>query len=647
MVGYFLGVLIITAGAFLVIILPKRIQGWFAAFTVLGAAYPIIHTLIDYYKGTQSLFLQVRFPWPIGNAEFMLDPLSAFFSGFITILSIIIVFYSQSYMRSYYRTKSPSTSYNFFLLLLCASMLVLVTVQSAFIFLLVWEIMALSGFFLILFEGEKKEVRSAAMSYLVWMHIALMFLTAGFLLVSMKTGTFSFSDFRTAFQVSKGFANGLFVLFFIGFGIKSGFFPFHSWLPEVHSAAPAPVSAIMSAMVIQIGIYGILRLLILIQAPTLLVSYSMLAISCITAVWGIINALVKKDLYTTLAFSSVQNTGMIGIGIGLGMLGISYQNTLLTLFGFSGALLQLINHSLFKSLLFFSAGNVYLASHTTYIDNLGGLGSRMPVTTLFFLIGSLALCGFPPLNGFVGQFIIYSGLLSGMQAVVPATPWLKIASILSFTVLAAAGSLALFAFTKAFGIGFLGNPRSENALKTIEPNILSLIMMGLLGLSILFIGLFPHLLFSLFIQPVSSFIKIESFIVPDSLVPDFTGITKTLSSLSFYSIIFCVILTTVFLIRLLFMIGTKRARQKTWDCGHSEDNSRIQYTSDSFSRSFVLLFKPFLPLGTASAANNRNGLESNILNLFNSLQNGNVQQYILYALLFLGLAVAILFGISL
>jgi formate hydrogenlyase subunit 3/multisubunit Na+/H+ antiporter MnhD subunit len=280
----------------------------------------------------------------------------------------------------------------------------------------------------------------------------------GFIYVAFKTGSYSFDaivEFTHHQSTLAGTA--LFLCFFIGFAIKAGFVPFHTWLPYAHPAAPSHVSGIMSGVVIKIGIYGILRMLLLIKTDYTTIGYFIMFISILTGVYGVMLAIIQHDLKRLLAYHSIENIGIIGIGIGIGCIGLGSVNKWMAILGFSGALLHTLNHSLFKSLLFFSAGNVLQAVHTVSIERLGGIIKKMPRTSVLFLVAAIAICGLPPLNGFISEFMIYGGLYNWLYS---ASFISLIMIIFSLVGLVLIGGFAFMCFTKAFSIVFLGTPRS-------------------------------------------------------------------------------------------------------------------------------------------------------------------------------------------
>ena len=275
----------------------------------------------------------------------------------------------------------------------------------------------------------------------------------------------------------------------MGFGIKAGFVPFHNWLPEAHPIAPSHISAIMSGVMIKTGIYGILRILMLSGGVTKFIAYFVLIIAVISALYGILYAVGQSDIKKMLAYSSIENIGIIGIGIGVGMLGLVYNHPMVAFLGFIGVHFHILNHSIFKNLLFFGAGAVYLKSHTKNMELLGGLIKKMPKTGILFLTGCIAICALPPFNGFIGEFLIYFGILKGLSI---NSFFNFLILIFAFAGLALVGTMALLCFTKAFSITFLGHQRSKYAENVKDESPHSIIMpMGILAVFALSVGLFP------------------------------------------------------------------------------------------------------------------------------------------------------------
>ena len=336
-----------------------------------------------------------------GVLHFKADYLSAWFIGVISFTFLTGTIYGLKYLEKYKhdvpKLKVHAVSY----LLVYTALIDLCFIQNALLFLVAWEIMALGAFVVIIFEWEKKETLKAGINFLIQSHICILLITIGFIWVKVKTGSFDFSFISVYTANHPALGIGLFILFFTGFAIKAGFVPFHTWLPLAHPAAPAHISGLMSGVIIKIGIFGTLRMITLINADYTFIGYFVLIVSVITGVYGVMLAIIQHNLKRLLAYHSIENIGIIGIGIGVGCLGLGMENQFLFVLGFGGALLHTLNHSLFKSLLFYAAGNVYQATHTMNIEALGGMIKKLPHTAYLFLVASLAICGLPPFNGFV------------------------------------------------------------------------------------------------------------------------------------------------------------------------------------------------------------------------------------------------------
>ena len=452
---------VILTLTFLLFIIPKRFKYAYAlAILVCGVALTSAWSYVVLSGGTGTLEIPLL-PWVIKNGLILkIDRLSAFFIAVVNFTVLTGFLYARGYLRPYYSTKnSLRFSIHYFAYLwLYLSMIMVVVIRDGLPFLIVWEIMALSSFLLVIFDAEDTSILKTGISYLIQMHVGMFFILIAFLIAGRETGQMSFDALNTYFSRNSSLL--LFILFFTGFGIKAGFIPLHTWLPQAHPAAPSHVSGVMSGVMIKMGIYGILRVLMSVQDNLLLIGIIILAVSLVSGILGVMMAIVQHDLKRLLAYHSIENIGIIGIGIGLGTIGLATDNTILSLLGFSGGLLHVLNHSLFKSLLFFNAGSVYQVTHTRNIEHLGGLMKKMPYTASLFLIGSLAICGLPPFNGFISEYLIYTGMFKSLSAANLNQSILILGSVVGLTLI---GGLAIFCFTKAFGIVFLGEPRSEEA----------------------------------------------------------------------------------------------------------------------------------------------------------------------------------------
>jgi len=557
-----------------------------------------------------------------------------------------------------YLDKPKNLSFHWInLILFHAAMLAVTVLQNFIAFLFAWEIMAVSAFFMVIFEGHKQKTIKAGINYLIQSHVAIILLSLGFIWISSVTSSFDFKSI-SEFVATKSPQTSLvlMLIFFIGFGIKAGFVPFHTWLPHAHPVAPSHVSGIMSGVLIKIGIYGILRMVFLFNTNYLVFGYLMLGISILTGVYGVMLAIVQHDLKRLLAYHSIENIGIIGIGIGLGCIGLGTGNVLLARLGFAGALLHTLNHSLFKSLLFYSAGNVYQSIHSMHIDGLGGLIKKMPHTAFLFLIAALAICGLPPFNGFISEFIIYTGLFNGILSSGFPQILAFVASIFSLSII---GGLAILCFTKAFGIVFLGTPRQHLDFHPVEKNWRRIFPMYLIVILIVAIGTFPQAFEGLLSMPVN----LLSLKIPNAS----TGISLNLemaASIGFYSLGFIILAGLVYFIRTR-LSKNQSIIDSTWGCGYVGTTDKMQYTASSFVRTYRKLAEPLIHFNKhqisvegvfpGKAAHQTHAIDKceiylidkpirnlrHFLNRFSFLQNGRLQIYILYGMIYIALLIAI------
>jgi len=444
--------------------------------------------------------------------------------------------------------------------------------------------MSISSFFLGIFEGEKRESAKAGLIYLIATHIGTLFLLVMFLLLGNINGSFDFSQWKI--MTGGIMPSVIFLLAVIGFGTKAGFMPMHIWLPEAHPAAPSHVSAVMSGVMIKMGIYGLIRIVTFLGTPYAWWGYLLITIGIISGVLGILFALAQRDLKRLLAYSSIENIGIIVTGLGLGILGMSINNPTLIVLGFAGALLHVLNHAFFKGLLFLGSGVILQGTGTRVIDLLGGLLKKMPVTGLSFLIGAAAICGLPPLNGFMGEFLIYFASLKSIFGS-PATLIVSMVVIMS---LALIGGMAVACFTKTFGIIFLGTARSESCEKAHEPGILMRIaMMTLAGLCVVIgltapfvMNIFDRVIFDITGSPV------------ESIQPVMLKASGPLVYIVIVSSFFSAALLVIFVLRRRLLRGRAVEYGPTWDCGYTETSPRMQYTASSYAQPIVDFFKGIL-----------------------------------------------------
>jgi len=418
---------------------------------------------------TQGGGAPVTFDWPmpLGVARLALDGLSALFLATIAILSLAVAIYTWAYMQREVGHE-PVPALAAFLCILVAALIVVVTAADAALFLVGWELMMLGSFFLVSFHHRQAEVRRAAWIYLIANHLGTaLFVVPLFGLLAAKAGSIDFGTFRAAvYGADRDTSTLLFVLGLLGFGTKAGFMPMHIWLPVAHPAAPTPVSALLSGVVIKAGIYGLLRLLGWLPGLPTSCAVLMLVFGMVSGIMGVLYALAQHDMKRLLAYHSVENIGIIGLGIGMGMLGQSVGQPVLIALGYGGALLHVLNHALFKGLLFLSAGAVIHATGTGAIDRLGGLARRSPINAALFLVAAISICGLPPFNGFVSEWLLYGSLFTGASGTSRLLAGVSAMGALS---LALMGGLALACFAKVFSVVFLGEPRDASVRAHVTP----------------------------------------------------------------------------------------------------------------------------------------------------------------------------------
>lgn len=485
-----------------------------------------------------------------------IDRLSAFFVLLISLVSAAVVLYSMSYIA---HTEAPECRKSLmaaFMSLFILSMLLLVSSSNSFSFLFFWEIMSIASF-----DFEKKESQKAGLFYFVLTQMSTVLLLFGFLVLFNVNGTF---DFTVPLNVSPGAKNIIFAALFTGFSIKAGVMPFHKWLPYAHSASPSNISALMSGVMIKTAVYGMVRFFVQVLDPTLSWGIVILFFGIFSALMGIIYALKEHDLKKLLAYSSIENVGIILLGVGLHIIFRSQGQQTLSDLGLLGALFHTFNHALFKSLLFLTSGSVVAAVGTRNIEEMGGLIKKMPYTGILFLIGTVSISALPPLNGFVSELVIFQAFL---QSFTVTSPFLKILLLLGLSFFAMTSALVAFCFVKAFGTVFLATPRSQQAADAHEAPPYMLIGPAILAVMCILAGVFS--------------IQIFSFLGFNPGIPNMAVIAVLLSS---------ALIITLLILRL----GVNRQKRicETWGCGIGSQTKKMEYTATGYSEPILTIFKP-------------------------------------------------------
>jgi formate hydrogenlyase subunit 3/multisubunit Na+/H+ antiporter MnhD subunit len=627
--------------------------------SIIAVLAVIVHSLMSSWIAVRVFsgheFTEVLYGGTIfQHIPLRLDAVSAWFVLLTNFTSITGILYGRNYL-SHYKKRSADESLHFAAYILNhAALTGIYFIQNSLAFLCAWEIMALTAFVMVIFEYSKMENLKAGINYLIQSHISIILLTLGFIWVYAKTGSLDFNAILTYCMTGGREASLLlFLVFFCGFGIKAGFVPFHTWLPYAHPAAPSHVSGLMSGVIIKTGIYGIMRMLLFMPDNKLAMGYIILAISVISAVYGVMMAIVQHNLKRLLAYHSIENIGIIGIGIGLGTIGMGLNNQFLIFSGFAGALLHTLNHSLFKSLLFYTSGNIFHAVHSLMIDRMGGLIKHMPRTALLFLLAAIAICGLPPFNGFVSEFLIYSGLFNAIGYNQSA-----LVMVLAIGGLALTGGLALMCFTKAFSIIFLGNSREPSETSPREVGKSALFPKYMIAVAIVAIGLFPQLFIQLLQKPLASFTGIQD----TQGINDLSALMKNIS-LSAWGLIG--IILVLYALRKFITRHYSITESVTWGCGYVNSSPKLQYTASSFVKPYLKIIKPLVDVRKSeneisgifpgkihSESHFYDKLEKvlidwptrnlrSFLGKFKFLQNGSVQFYVLYGVVFIVISITI------
>lgn len=560
------------------------IGGLLAGLAGLGAALPVL---------LNGLTLTAAFDGPFvafARLTLRLDPLAAFMILVISLLAAVCALYSLAYLQEY---RGRAWALGFYVNLFVASMIALVVTDNAFYFIILFEVMSLSSYFLVIADQDEEAI-GAGLLYFLIAHAGSVLIMAAFFLLYRASGSLDFAAFRQT-PLPPLQASLVFLLAFFGFGAKAGMLPLHGWLPRAHPAAPSHASALMSGVMVKIGIFGIIKVGIdLLGAGIVWWGVLVVAFGAVSSVLGVLYALAEHDIKRLLAYHTVENIGIILMGVGVGMIGIATHHPLLAALGLLGGLYHLLNHAVFKGLLFLGAGAVIYRLHTKDMEKMGGLARRMPYTALAFLIGCMAISALPPLNGFVSEWFTYQSLFTLSHE---GSFALRLIAPLAIVMLAITGALAAMCFVKVYGISFSGAPRSEKADRAREVPWPMTLAMGVLALLCVALGVGASLVAPIITQVAVSLTGSAAPVVAQgvTLFPGNPAQTTLSTPLIF------ILLLALPLLPLLLYVGAKggrlafRQRGTPWACGYEYDAS-MAASAGSFTQPLRVLFAPLYRL---------------------------------------------------
>jgi hydrogenase-4 component B len=557
---------------------------------LLGGLLELCASILSLASGAHAHW-EVQASVPFLVYGFRLDALSSYFNLILSLLAVAISIYSLGYLRSFEEKKTAGLL-GFFYNLLLASLTAVFTASNAFFFLIAWEAMALSAYCLVSFNHRDESTRSAGILYFVMSHAGTGCLLAGFLLLSAQAGSLEFSSFASMGGGLTGpWQAAIFLLFFAGFGVKAGIIPLHIWLPEAHPVAPSNISALMSGIVIKCGIYGMARVFFeFLGMPPLWAGITVLIVGVVSALLGVLYALMEHDLKRLLAYHSIENIGIILIGFGAAMMFITLGYRRLAALALIAGLYHTMNHAIFKCLLFLGAGSVLHGAHTRNMEEMGGLIARMPRTAFCFLVGAIAISGLPPLNGFVSEWLTYQALLAGFGTTESLT---RVLFPVAGALLALTAALAATCFVKAFGITFLALPRTEKAEHARESDSFMVTGMAILAVACVALGLGATLFLPVF-DGITA--RLAGARVSGDLIAA-GGLALSAGSARGGTVSPAGLAATFVILSVIpgLLLAVRRSKRKrvtgpTWDCGLPGLTSENEYTAFAFSKPLRMIF---------------------------------------------------------
>ena len=532
-------------------------------------------------------FVEMPSAFSFANFTLLFNPLSGLLIAVISLLALVAWIYGVKYFDEY--AGQGRGIVGFFMNMFVVSMLFVVVVDNVIWFLVFFELMSITSYFLVIIEQNEKSIRGGFL-YLIMAHVGFVAIMIGFFIMAAHTGSLDFQSFREM-EFAPAIAGLVFVLCFLGFGCKAGMVPFHSWLPQAHPAAPSNVSALMSGGMIKIGIFGIVKVgFDLLQSCQVEVWWGVLVLvfGAISSVIGVVYALAEHDIKRLLAYHSVENIGIILLGVGVGYIGAAINVPVLAALGLMAALYHLLNHAVFKGLLFLGAGSIMFKTHTRNMEKMGGLARKMPVTSACFLIAALAISAIPPLNGFVSEWYTYQSMFT---LAIGGDPLLQIAAAFGIVSLAITGALAVTCFVKAYGVSFLSNPRSEAAEKATEVSTSMQFGMIILAVLCVVLGLGAFAIAPI-MEGIATNILAGSMatqvVAGSVLVNPMLGSTV---STPLMAVLLVALIGLVVAVKGACSKGGSGVREESWACGYQHD-AEMPVIATSFGSNVELFLKP-------------------------------------------------------
>lgn len=569
---------------------------WLLRFQVMplvalsGAAATASGLAALWHGGSITTTLPLGLPWLPWAIR--LDALAGFFLVVIGLVTVAVGIYGPAYLRHLEHGRDPLPVLGGFTSLFLAGMMLVILADDAFGFMVAWELMSLASYFLVVFQHDQAANRRAGLLYLIMAHVGGLAILLGFGVLAAFGGGFDFDSMRAA-QLPFAWASVAFCLAFIGFGMKAGLVPLHAWLPEAHPVAPSHISALMSGVMLKVAVYGFIRVVFdLTGQAHWQWGVAVLAVGSVSALMGVLYALMQHDLKRLLAYHSVENIGIIFIGLGLSLLFLSDGHTLLGVLGLVAALYHTLNHALFKGLLFLGAGAILHSAHERDLEHMGGLLRRMPWTGLFFLVGCLSISALPPFNGFVSEWLTFQAALQAWQL---DSGVLRSLVPVAAATLALTGALAAACFVKVYGVAFLGRARSRHVRRARPVPLGMRAGQGMLAVLCIALGVLPMSVVAM-LDAVPVQILGEG--LPQITAHGWLWLTPVAPETASYSAPLVVVILAAMagLTAWVWRRGAVRRvrRGDPWDCGFAPPTPRMQYTASAFAqpirRVYGLLF---------------------------------------------------------